>query len=241
MQLEVDCLTTGNRALIQPMVAKHSAEHIGQRLRRRMQASEIAVETLAEACGVSTQAVYKWFRTGMIARHHLATIKDVLGADLDELVTGNDSSSREDQMRVPPNSVFLNLVRGAKLSAGNGEVIWDFEEIDNSHYFRADWMQKKGYKASRCKLYEVHGDSMWPTLSDGDLVMINMAEREVRTGEVYALVADDGLRIKRLNRLADGTIEMRSDNPQQHKYPPEPIRDENAAVIGRVVWKAGDL
>lgn len=166
------------------------------------------------------------------------------------VVPGNhDIAEKEVGLLISENSadaynekyVFVDRVKGPKLSAGKGELLWDFEEIDKSHAFRRDYMQSKGWKAARCKLWDVQGDSMATTLNHGDTVMINLADREIISGEIYALIAGDGLRVKRLIRRADGIIEMRSDNPQQHKYPPEPITDTNAAVIGRVVWRAGSF
>lgn len=136
--------------------------------------------------------------------------------------------------------LYVDRVSGPHLSAGTGEVVWDFEEIEHSHAFRRDWMQKNGYKPERCKLYEVRGESMAPTLNSGDMVMINMADRTVIAGELYALVAEDGLRVKRLHKRAGG-IWMHSDNPDQLRYPPELIEDQHAAVIGRVVWRGGAL
>jgi len=139
------------------------------------------------------------------------------------------------------DKVFVSRVRGARFAAGSGELMFEAEEIDQSHGFRKDYMQRRGLQAERCKLFNVKGESMLPTLQDGGLVLVNLADREVVTGKVYALVFDDGLRVKRLFRRPDGLIEMRSDNPMQHIYPPEPIMDGSAAVIGRVVWQAGDM
>lgn len=136
---------------------------------------------------------------------------------------------------------FVARARGPRLSAGTGEVVWDFEEIDRSHAFRRDWMQRARLNPARCKLFEVRGDSMSPTLNDGDMVMINMADRDVLSGEVYALITDDGLRVKRLQRRTDGKIWMLSDNPDQRQFPAEPIESETAAVIGRIVWRGGSL
>lgn len=137
--------------------------------------------------------------------------------------------------------VYVAKITGAKLAGGRGEVIHDFEEVDKSHSFRREWMAHEGLSPDKCKLWEVTGDSMSPTLNHGDTVMIHTAEREVTSGKVYALIADDGMRVKRLIRRADGIVVMHSDNPMQHIYPPEPILNEMVAIYGRVVWKAGKL
>lgn len=140
-----------------------------------------------------------------------------------------------------PEQVFVGRVHGARFAAGNGELVFEAEEIDRSHGFRRDYMERRGLNPARCKLFTVKGESMLPTIANGALVLVNLADREIVTGQIYALITEDGLRVKRLYRRADGLVEMRSDNPMQHLFPPEVITDGNAAVMGRVVWQAADL
>jgi phage repressor protein C with HTH and peptisase S24 domain len=139
-----------------------------------------------------------------------------------------------------PETDFVGRVKGARFAAGSGELVFEAEEIDRSHGFRKDYLKRRGLRAERCKLFSVVGDSMVPTLMDGSLVLVNLADREIKQGEMYALITDNELRVKRLFKK-DGFIEMRSDNQaMQHKYPPEIIVDGSAAVIGRIVWSAVD-
>lgn len=135
--------------------------------------------------------------------------------------------------------VYVDKVTGAHLAAGSGEVVYDFDNVEKSHSFRVDWMQEKRLRPERCKVWSVRGDSMEPRYSSGDVVLIDMSDREPRHGKVFALVGDEGLRIKQLRRGPAGW-EMHSFNPDQSKYPPEPIVSDNYAVIGRVRWHAGD-
>ena len=138
-----------------------------------------------------------------------------------------------------PNLVWVNKINGARLSAGSGEVIYDVEEQQNSHGFRADYMQRRGLKAQRCKLWTVKGDSMEPRYSSGDVVLIDMSDREPRHGKVFAIVGDNELRIKQLIKDVAGWS-MRSLNPDKVRYPDEPITSDGVAIIGRVRWRGGD-
>lgn len=134
---------------------------------------------------------------------------------------------------------YVTKVCGAQLSAGSGEVIWDMDEVRNSHGFRADYMRSRGLRAEKCKVWSVRGDSMEPRYRSGDIALIDMSDREPSHGKVFALVCEDGLRIKQLRRGASGW-EMHSFNPDQNRYPPEPILSDNCAIIGRVRWRGGD-
>ncbi|MDB5978756.1 MAG: cI, partial [Nevskia sp.] len=72
-------------------------------------------------------------------------------------------------------------------------------------------------------------------------VLVNMADRSIKSGEVYAIAVEDELRVKRLVRRTDGSLEVKSDNPSP-QYPTEILegtRIERLNVIGRVVWRGG--
>jgi len=140
-----------------------------------------------------------------------------------------------------PEKVFVSRIVGAKLSAGNGEVFYDYDQIDRSHSFRLDWMQHHGMKAENCKLWEASGESMWPTIENGELVLIHMRERDPIHAKVFALITEDGLRLKRLMRRSDGVWEIHSDNANKHLYPTETFVPGDVAIMGRVRWHAGEM
>lgn len=136
---------------------------------------------------------------------------------------------------------FVKRVHGAVLSAGPGRVTFEVEEIDQSHAFRKEWLRKRGLKPDRCRVMEVKGDSMDPYLADGDVVLVNLDDQQIRDGQVYAIAVDHEAKIKRLFKLTGGRIEIRSDNPSP-KYRPEILEAdqlERLNIIGRVVWRGG--
>ena len=139
------------------------------------------------------------------------------------------------------NKVYVRRVVGLRVSAGSGEVIHDFEEVDNRRAFDREWMQEEGLEAAHCKLIDVKGDSMSPTLEDGETILVNTRDRAKVHNKIYALIGEDGIRVKRLLQRADRTWEIHSDNPMKHLYPTEPFIDGKVAIWGRVRWHAGTL
>lgn len=140
-----------------------------------------------------------------------------------------------------PSKVYVRRVVGLRISAGTGEVIHDFEEVDNRRAFDREWMQQEGLDATHCKLIDVKGDSMSPTLEDGETILVNTRDRTKVHNKVYALIGEDGIRVKRLLQRADRTWEIHSDNPMKHLYPTEPFIEGKVAIWGRVRWHAGTL
>ena len=82
------------------------------------------------------------------------------------------------------------------------------------------------------------GDSMLPTFSDGDPLLIDTGVREHNTDAVYALTLNGRLYVKTLQRRPDGALLMISDN---RKYDAYVIRqDDEVEIHGRVLlaWNA---
>lgn len=121
-----------------------------------------------------------------------------------------------------------------RASAGAGAL--DSEE--NSYggiAFDARWLRELAGSPSGLSVIRVAGDSMAPTLSDGDEIMVDSGDAADRLRDgIYVLRLDDTLMVKRLvrNPLAR-EITIQSDNPTYPNWPCDPAKIE---VIGRVIW-----
>lgn len=63
---------------------------VATRLRVAMKEAGVANTTLAEAAGVSIQAVSGWLRTGKIARERIPVVAATVRCSVDWLLTGNE-------------------------------------------------------------------------------------------------------------------------------------------------------
>lgn len=121
-------------------------------------------------------------------------------------------------------------------SMGNGSVIHNEQVVDHLA-FRAEWVRTElGASPNNLILISAIGDSMEPSLRAGDLLLIDRSVESVRQDAIYAIAQDGELRIKRIQRLFDGSLIIKSDNPQ---YGPENLTVEQAErmrIVGRVVW-----
>jgi phage repressor protein C with HTH and peptisase S24 domain len=82
----------------------------------------------------------------------------------------------------------------------------------------------------------VQGDSMSPTLSDGDDILVDQSQGAERLRDgVYVLRRDDALMVKRLALSpAPGRMTIKSDNPAYPEWPDFEL--STLDIIGRVVW-----
>src|SRR3546814_18206167 len=85
-------------------------------------------------------------------------------------------------------------------------------------------------------MIRVDGDSMSPTLSHGDEIMVDRMDGAARLRDgIYVLRMDDTLMVKRVALgLIKGKFSIRSDNPNYPVW--EDIDPALVNVIGRVIW-----
>lgn len=142
----------------------------------------------------------------------------------------------QDLRGAPPEDFVLVPRYDVQGSMGNGAVIHS-EQIVDHLAFKADWVRLElGANPKNLVLISAVGDSMEPTLRPGDLLLVDRSENGVKQDAIYAIALDGELRIKRVQRLFDGRLIIRSDNPG---YQPEEIGPgvtDTVNIIGRVVW-----
>lgn len=121
-------------------------------------------------------------------------------------------------------------------SAGPGTI--PAEEIPSGRLrFSNRWLKAQGLEPTMLSVIEVEGDSMEPTLRDGDEILVDCTPRPLRAG-IHVIRLDDVLLVKRLETGAGGTLRVISDNAA---YPRAERPAQDVEIIGRVVWKGGRL
>jgi hypothetical protein len=103
--------------------------------------------------------------------------------------------------------------------------------------FDAQWLRRLGAaNADRLSVIRVQGDSMVPTLADGDEILVDRGDAGERLRDgIYVLRIEDALMVKRLALSpAGGRASIRSDNEAYPGWPD--CRLSEIDVVGRVVW-----
>ena len=147
------------------------------------------------------------------------------------------STRRETPPRPYNNQGYFDFVpmAEAKLNAGGGQVVI-LEHYGELYAFRKDWLRQVATSAHNIVLMMVEGESMTPTISDGDTVMIDMGRTRIKSGSIFAIGIEDTIIIKRLEYLVNGRIRIISDNRQE--YAPYEADSREIRIIGEVIWCA---
>lgn len=232
-------------------------ETLAQRLIAAREAKEWSQPELAKKAGVSQSTIGN-LEAGLRKRpRELLAIAHALGVEPRWLETGIGTMSKapanyEIAERLPralkkEESTMLAIPQlDVRASMGIGVDLQ--EHVDVVRMVRVSLPQLRRLLPSfsapqNLAILTGYGDSMTPTFSDGDPLVVDTGVNEVRVDGVYVLERNDELFIKRLQRQLDGTLLMISDNA---KYKPQHIEDaerEKFAVRGRVLlaWRAERL
>lgn len=84
-------------------------------------------------------------------------------------------------------------------------------------------------------LYRQHGDSMAPTLNDGDSLLIDSDDKTLREGQIFFVKIAEVSIARRFQHLPDGGIMMICDNPQFKPDKIEAGEVKNIEIIGKLV------
>ncbi|SCW56098.1 Peptidase S24-like [Sphingobium faniae] len=163
----------------------------------------------------------------------LESLCRVLGVKEDDIVQGAALRTEHGNMAfVPLHDVLV--------SAGYGASAVEAGESPEHLGFPSGWLRRQFGDPQNLRVVQVKGDSMFPTLGDGDLVMIDLSRREPVDG-IFVLRLDEQLMVKRVLFPTARRILVTSDNRDYERWD-RMIDLENGAtrdgfkLIGRVVW-----
>lgn len=139
---------------------------------------------------------------------------------------------------VPASADGMERVRRLDVDASAGPGALGEERSAAGHIaFDPLWLKHlSGGRPGDLSFIRVQGDSMEPTLADGDDILVDTGTHAKRLRDgIYVLRRDEVLMVKRLApNPAGGTVTIRSDNPAYPEWPDcDPASFE---LIGRVIW-----
>ncbi|MGQ0278095.1 MULTISPECIES: helix-turn-helix transcriptional regulator [Sphingopyxis] len=120
-------------------------------------------------------------------------------------------------------------------SAGPGASV-DGEAVESEVAFDPRWLRDLGADPRALSIIRVEGDSMAPTLGDGDDILVDGGDAAARLRDgIYVLRMDDVLMVKRIARApGPGRVSVISDNPHYRSWDDLPL--SAIRLVGRVIW-----
>lgn len=157
---------------------------------------------------------------------------------LQSLMISDEKASYVHQHPIGANEIKIPIpVLAAVPSMGSGETLtYDGDQIIDVLPVSKTWLQRNvKAKPHNLRVITGAGDSMHPTFSDGDMLLVDVSKVKIDIDGVYVLSAHERLFIKRVRQRMDGSFEVSSDNPTV-KTVDILNGDHEIQVHGRVVW-----
>lgn len=188
----------------------------------------------AKRCGFSVGALATYLNGSMPAADKAMRIADICDVRLEWLIVGEGPKEPEGGS---PEGVSVVPRYDVSLATGHGSFVERAPLLDHIPFTDAFLRRKLGRSSTDgLVMLDARGDSMEPTIEDGDLVMVDMHDDRLREG-LIAFVLDDAAYLKRIRPLFEGGVEIISDNSDV--YPPQRLDQEQMnrlQMIGRVRW-----
>jgi repressor LexA len=130
----------------------------------------------------------------------------------------------------PPAKPALVAVPYLAVRAAAGQGLAADESLIRTEPFAPSLLRELGVAPDDASLVSASGDSMAPTLLDGDRLLVDRGDARVGGEGIFVFRRDDLLSVKRVARVADG-LRLVSDNAA---YPTITVPRAEVTLIGRV-------
>jgi phage repressor protein C with HTH and peptisase S24 domain len=215
-----------------------------------------SADRLARSMSVSPSAFRKWLRgEAEPSRERLVALADAAQVSIAWLAKGEGPAptiarasqggggarSAEPARGIDPARFIVLPKQAEAAAAGTGNPPPSRPDTEYIA-FRHDWVRAVlGIEPDDLILETAVGESMRPTIQDGDLLLVDTTDRTFSSFGVYVLEIAGERLVKRVQRKLDGTLVLISDNDT---YQPDHVTGamlDGVTVIGRVVWGGGAI
>lgn len=210
------------------------------RLQEAMEAAELDQPALAVKSGCTQGAISQILLGNTLRSRFLPDIASALGVSV-QWLRGESDNQDPSAPPVPTSQDLMahfdmSLVPELEIgySMGGGSVLTDYEQKGVVPFQRA-WL-KNLMQGAVADLFVARGqgDSMQPTLLDGDFVLVDTSQKQInKQDRIWCVSYGDLGMIKRVRKLPGNGYLMLSDNAA---IAPISAHDGEMFVIGRVIW-----
>ena len=204
----------------------------------------------SRAVGIAITSLNRWLiGEADPSRSNLIKTAKASGVKLEWLATGQgqrDETSEETpaskiQEKLKDNISMIISYEGINVSAGFGSFNEGTTEPDGEEPYSDELLARLGVKAHHCAVFWANGNSMSPTIENGDQMLVDLSKKEIQGNKIYLVQNGESVWVKRVKMEWDG-VELISDNKEEYR----PIRisaDEaqNLQIIGQVVHTGHSL
>ena len=191
----------------------------------------------AKEAGISYSTLHNYLtNTSLPTLDNLIALATYANVSVQWLATG-ESSEEQDGLNLSASNdeIFAEIedCREVRISAGGGGFNDEYKPYQTTKVEKA-WLDSRRLKAEDCAMFLVSGDSMQPTLKDGEEIIVDRSKTDLKDGKIFVLNNEGAMLVKKVQITYNG-ITLISQNTE---YAPIELNTEqanNLIVIGQVV------
>lgn len=215
----------------------NNMDTIGERVKAARKERGMTQGDLGKALGV-VQSVVSDIENGKLKSWptHRNAIRRILNKPLSYFEPDEADLPPETDVSADLSNVVMLPEYDVRLSAGDGFYVGAETTKREWPYPRFLVVDQLGVSPNHATVQEVIGDSMEPTLSSGDYVLIDMNDTRIGLPGIFAVWDGDALVCKRVERIPGSEpreVRIKSDNPLHGEYR---VAEEQVRIIGRIRW-----
>lgn len=206
---------------------------IAKRVQQAIEESGLSMSEIARRMGISPQSVRAWnIGKALPSLDRMSDLAHVTGKPLAWLqcVSNNltTSTNEEDTVAIP--------LFDAAASAGPGNEPFEGDQVVKLVVVDRHWLRMNVNCSSErnLNLIMASGNSMEPTLTDGDVLFVDTGVSYFRSDSIYVARVNGELFVKRFQKLPNGRLMMISDNKKYRSFELSP--GDEVTLIGRVCF-----
>jgi phage repressor protein C with HTH and peptisase S24 domain len=223
-------------------------DEVGDRIALLLRMKGWSQGELARRVGVSQQTIWKLVSGHTQATRYLHQIARALDASPDfllgltsDVTAGLSEADAAERLAAPlrefhgaepdPSAMpGMVMVTEVDLALGLGGTFVDGPVETRQIPFPADWLRQfSDAPAELLHFVRGKGDSMYPTIMDGDICLLDRSRQRIDEQDaLWAVSYGDLGMIKRLRSMPDGTVKIMSDNQN--------VREEIATDGELFIW-----
>lgn len=127
------------------------------------------------------------------------------------------------------------MVSKAKAVAGAGGSLETDEGSTGLYAFRREFLMREHIHTADLRMMLIRGDSMEPTIKDGDTVLVDQTDKKLMDGRIFIIGVDEELMCKRAAKIPGGW-RFCSENKERPDIDVTGDELERLRVYGRVRW-----
>ena len=228
---------------------------LGERLNYAMSQAGMSQGMLAKQAGMAQPTIWRIATGRANGSSKILDIAKALNVRPEWLVSGEEPMTADDYSNKPEskkneNHLGDNGSDNASVSEDEVDVVLlkDIEFAGSDDHLMKDGDSGHKVRFSKSTLHRVganpsgssvvcfpiRGGSMEPAMPDGTTVAVNLEDKKIVDGKIYAINENGWKRIKLLYRTGPDTVSIRSYNSAE--FPAEEKSLQDLEILGRVFW-----